>query len=172
VQSTTGSRGVRISGSNDGYTMFRGSVKSTGYPLHSPVFHSLPFPGVTVCHHISTGLYVITFRHTILGGTPLDDGSARRRHLYLTKHNTQKRQTSLSPVWFEPVISTIKRPQTYALDGAATWIGQCYATRYTVCLKANKCIKIKDKRCRRTPGWNEVPFAIYYVLNNRHNEIN
>jgi len=34
VQSTAGSRGVRISGSNDGYTMFRGSVKSTGYPLH------------------------------------------------------------------------------------------------------------------------------------------
>ena len=37
VQSTTGSRGVRISGSNAGYTMFRGSVKVTGYPLHSPV---------------------------------------------------------------------------------------------------------------------------------------
>jgi len=29
VQSTTGSRGVRISGSNAGYTMFRGSVKGT-----------------------------------------------------------------------------------------------------------------------------------------------
>jgi len=37
VQSTTGSRGVRISGTNARYTMFRGSVKSTGYPLHSPV---------------------------------------------------------------------------------------------------------------------------------------
>jgi hypothetical protein len=37
VQSTTGSRGVRISGSNAGYTMFWGSVKGTGYPLHSPV---------------------------------------------------------------------------------------------------------------------------------------
>jgi hypothetical protein len=58
VQSTTGSRGVRISGSNAGYTMFRGSVKSTGYPLHSPVSPSLPLPCVTVCHHISTGLYV------------------------------------------------------------------------------------------------------------------
>ena len=30
VQSTTGSRGVRISGSNAGYTKFRGSVKGTG----------------------------------------------------------------------------------------------------------------------------------------------
>ena len=31
------SRGVRISGSNAGYTVFRGSVKGTGYPLHSAV---------------------------------------------------------------------------------------------------------------------------------------
>jgi hypothetical protein len=59
VQSTTGSRGVRFSGSNAGYTTFRGSVKSTGYPLHSPVSPSLPLPCVTVCHHISTGLYLI-----------------------------------------------------------------------------------------------------------------
>ena len=44
VQSTTGSRGVRISGSNAGYTMFRGCVKGTGYLLHSPVSPSLPLP--------------------------------------------------------------------------------------------------------------------------------
>jgi hypothetical protein len=44
VQSTTGTRGVRISGSNAGYTIFRGSVKSTGYPLHSTVSPSLPLP--------------------------------------------------------------------------------------------------------------------------------
>jgi len=37
--------------------MLRGSVKSTGYPLHSPFFPSLPLPCVTVYHHISTGLY-------------------------------------------------------------------------------------------------------------------
>jgi hypothetical protein len=57
VQSTTCSRAVRISGSNAGYTMFRGSVKGTGYPLHSPVIPSFPHTCVTVCHHISTGLY-------------------------------------------------------------------------------------------------------------------
>jgi len=56
VQSTAGSRGVRISGSNTGYIMFRVSVKGTGYPLHSPVSPSLPLPCVTVCHHISTGV--------------------------------------------------------------------------------------------------------------------
>ena len=57
VQSTTGSRGVRISGSSAGYTMFRGSVKNTVYQLHSPVSPSRPLPCVTMCHHISTGLY-------------------------------------------------------------------------------------------------------------------
>ena len=65
VQSTTRNQGVRISGSNAGYTMFRGSVKGTGYPLHSPVSTSLPHPCGTVCHHISTGLYSL---HRRLGG--------------------------------------------------------------------------------------------------------
>jgi hypothetical protein len=57
VQSSTGSRGVRMSGSNAGYIMFRGSVKSTDYPLYSPVSPSLSHTWVTVCHHISTGVY-------------------------------------------------------------------------------------------------------------------
>jgi len=57
VQSTTGSQGVRISGSNAGYTMFRGNVKGTGYSLQSPVSLSITLPCVTVCHHISTGIY-------------------------------------------------------------------------------------------------------------------
>ena len=59
VQLITGSRGVRISGSNAGYTMFRGGVKGTDYPLHSPVSSSIPLPCVTVCHHISTGIYLL-----------------------------------------------------------------------------------------------------------------
>jgi len=62
VQSTTGSRGIRISGSNAGYTMFRGSVKGTIYPLHLPAPPSLPLPCVTMCYHILTGLYICTVR--------------------------------------------------------------------------------------------------------------
>ena len=68
VQSTTGSRGVRVSCSNAGYTEFRGSVKGTGYPLHSPVSPSLPLPCVTVCHHVSTGLYTA---HNLLTEEPV-----------------------------------------------------------------------------------------------------
>ena len=48
---------MRITGSNAGYTMSRGSVKGTGYQLHSPVSPSLPLPCVTVCHYVSSGLY-------------------------------------------------------------------------------------------------------------------
>ena len=60
VQSTTGSRGVSIGVSNAGYTKFRGCVKSTGYPIHSPVSPSLPLPCVTVCHQVSNALYFFT----------------------------------------------------------------------------------------------------------------
>jgi len=48
---------------NAGYAMFRGSVKSTGYPLHSSVSPSLPLRCVTVCHHISTGLSCFFLRY-------------------------------------------------------------------------------------------------------------
>ena len=54
-----------ISGSNAGYTVFRGSVKGNGYPSHSPVSPSLPLPRVTVCHHISTAIYLPAFRRNV-----------------------------------------------------------------------------------------------------------
>jgi hypothetical protein len=61
--------------------------------------------------------------HTTTHHTPLDKRSARRRDLYLTTHNTHNRQTSMFPVGFEPTISAGGRPQTYALDRAATGTG-------------------------------------------------
>ena len=62
-------------------------------------------------------------RHTTVGRTPLDEWSARRRDLYLTTRNTHNRQTSMPPAGFEPTISASERPQTYALDRAATGPG-------------------------------------------------
>jgi len=64
-----------------------------------------------------------TQRRITGGRTPLDEWSARRRDLYLTTHNTHNRQTSMAPVGFEPTISAGERPQSYALDGAATGTG-------------------------------------------------
>ena len=49
VQSTAGSRGVRISGSNAGYTIFRGSVKRTG---KLTAFASFPFISPPVRHRV------------------------------------------------------------------------------------------------------------------------
>jgi hypothetical protein len=56
--------GVRNSGSTAGYTMFRGSVKCTGYPLHSPVSPWFPRTCVTVCHHISPAFCPICNAHS------------------------------------------------------------------------------------------------------------
>ena len=61
-----------------------------------------------------------TQRRITVGRTPLDKWSAHRRDLYLTTQNTHNRQTSMPPVVFEPTISAGERPQTYALDRAAT----------------------------------------------------
>jgi hypothetical protein len=63
------------------------------------------------------------FRHTTVCRPPLDEGPARRRDLYLTTHNTHKRQTSMPPVGFEPTILVSEWPQTHALDRTVTGIG-------------------------------------------------
>jgi hypothetical protein len=61
VQSTTGSRAVRVSGINAGYTMFRGSVKSAHSIRHFPLhFPSRASPCVITFQLGST--YVRTFR--------------------------------------------------------------------------------------------------------------
>ena len=62
-----------------------------------------------------------TRRHTTFGRTPLDEWSARRRHLYLTTQHS--RQTSMPQVGIERTISAGERPQTYALAHSATGTG-------------------------------------------------
>jgi len=69
--------------------------------------------------------FTITLRHTTFGRTPLDEWTARRWDLYLTTHNTHKRQTSMPLVGFETTIPVNERPQTHALDRTVTWIGTC-----------------------------------------------
>jgi hypothetical protein len=64
-----------------------------------------------------------TQTHITVGRTPLDEGSARCRDLYLTTQPLYKRQTSIPPAGFEPTIPVSARPQSYALDRAATGTG-------------------------------------------------
>jgi hypothetical protein len=63
--------------------------------------------------------FMIPLRHTTLGGTPLDEWSARHRDLYLTTHNTNNRQTFIPSASFEPAIAASERPQTDALNRTA-----------------------------------------------------
>ena len=45
--------------------------------------------------------FTITFRHTTIGGNPLDEWSARSRDLYMTTHNAYKRERERHrcPLW-------------------------------------------------------------------------
>ena len=73
-----------------------------------------------------------TQRRTTVGRTPLDEWSGCRKDLYLTAHNTHNRQTSMPPVGFEPTISAGERPQTYALERAATGTGRLNILHYPI----------------------------------------
>ena len=67
-----------------------------------------------------------TQRRSKVGRTPLDEWSARRRDLYLTKYNIHNRQTTMPPMGFEPTAPAGERPQTYALDRTATGTGPSF----------------------------------------------
>jgi hypothetical protein len=67
--------------------------------------------------------YMITIRHTTLGRPPMDERPARCRDLYLTTHNTHNRYTSMPPGGIRTIPAS-ERPQTHALDRAATAIDE------------------------------------------------
>ena len=91
-----------------------------GPPLRVCVFRGTTASGPGPPHYRG---YTITVGHTTLSRTLLDEWSARRWDLYLTTHSTHKRKTSMHPAASEPAIPTSDRPQTHALDRAATGIG-------------------------------------------------
>jgi hypothetical protein len=69
----------------------------------------LPVVGVQV--------HCFAYSHTwTLGRTFRYKRSARPRNLYLTKHDTHEKQTSMAQAEFEPAIPARERPQTYAVD--------------------------------------------------------
>jgi hypothetical protein len=92
----------------------------TKFNFQSPIIRGETAPSGSGPPHYR-GL-AITVRHTTLNRSPLDEESAQRKGLDLTTHYTQ-RQISMSPVGFEHAIPTRDRPQTHALDSAATELG-------------------------------------------------
>jgi len=81
--------------------------------------------GLSLGHVLHFRSFAITLRHTTIGRTPLDDWSAWRSGLYLTTHNTYKRQTSMPEVGFEPTIPGSELPKTHALDRIDTEFFTC-----------------------------------------------
>ena len=59
-----------------------------------------------------------------VGRTPLDLGSARRGYLYVITHNIHTGQTAMPSAGFESAVPKSERPQTHALDRAATGIDE------------------------------------------------
>jgi hypothetical protein len=100
------------------------SIESSATPLwqrerffaHGPTVPSGPGPA-------RYRGFTIILRHTTLGRTPLDGWSARRRDLYLTTHNTHKRQICVPRVGFESRILANERRKSHTLDRPATGIG-------------------------------------------------
>ena len=84
--------------------------------------------------------FTIKLRHITLGRTPLDEWSARRRYLYLTRHTTLTRDRH--PAGFELAIPASERPQTHALDSAATGLYGDSALKYTA--TASTCFPIQQ----------------------------
>ena len=74
--------------------------------------------------------FTITLRHTTLIRTTLDKSSARHRDLYLTIHNTHKRQAFMPPTGFEPTIPASVRPQNQTIDPGHIGIGEQVCCHY------------------------------------------
>ena len=91
-------------------------MKSTGYPLHSPVSPSLLLPCVTVCHHISTGVYFLTFlththTHTQIvsyflrkSTQPYFSGCPKLQHSLMSRrfHGLRTSSATIRPVYEVP----------------------------------------------------------------------
>ena len=78
-------------------------------------------------HGLPLRVFAITLRSTTLRSTPVDECSVRRRDLYLTTRIIHNRH-SFPTAGFGPTIPASGRPQTQALDRAATWLGLCLIT--------------------------------------------
>ena len=80
------------------------------YWCYNPLWVCILQPSSGAIASSSTRFLDHTQRRATVGRTPLDEWSVRRRDLYLTTHNTHNRQTSMTPVGFEPTIAAGERP--------------------------------------------------------------
>jgi hypothetical protein len=82
------------------------------------------------CRGLLLHLITLNDTHTHSIGHPWTWGRPVTEISTYTPHNNHKRQTSMPPAGFEPEIPASERPQTYALNRAATVIGTVLITKY------------------------------------------
>ena len=87
----------------------------------SPSFLLWPFDPNPGHGLLLRGFAITLIGRTTIGRTPLDEGSAGYRDLYLTTHCTHNIQTSMPPGRLEHTIPVSEQPQIQ--DRAATGIG-------------------------------------------------
>ena len=85
--------------------------------------------------------------------------AARRKDRYLTTHNTYHRQTLMPSVGFETAIPASERPQTYALDRAATGTGEyLYIMEINFCRSQWSCLlRRRSAAARLLRLWVRIP---------------
>ena len=105
-----------------------------------------------------------TQRYTTFGRTPLDEWSGLRRDLYLTTHNIHNRQTHMFPVGFEPTNSAGERPQTHALDRAATIYTQRKYLKKTIFLCILICRLLVRRRWHKNIWIPKRKKALHSIL--------
>jgi hypothetical protein len=118
-------------------------IKLTKYLLRSAP-SSIKSPTMAQQPLVGQGLLIIKASLS-LRRTTLEDSSeewtARYRDLYLTTHNTHKKQTSMPPAGFKPAIPASEWPQTHALDHAATTLALYQSTAVNYEDESNENLK-------------------------------
>jgi len=99
-------------------------------------------PTHCICRGILFHSFELDERH-IPVGTPVDEGSVRRRDLYLTTNNIHKGHTSMYPAGFEPTIPADER-----LLGSTTFDNSTLKIQPMHCFRALEYVLFLARRHR------------------------
>ena len=111
--------------------------------------------------------FTIAIRRITIGRTPLDEWSARCRELYVTTHNTHKKQTSMVTAGFEPTIPATEGSQTKHVNDHAKFKHDFFVlANTTIWFERIPTVKDADDILRvPSDGLDKVEKYPYNVIN-------
>ena len=129
VQSTAGSRGVRISRQRLYRPCSDAQCKAAGYPLHSHLSPSLPLPCVTVCHQVPNALYLLQDgQHATANASNLEHNVTIDSEMFRLQI-TAVENCSFTTLSF---ITGCSLPSNFGLCTGLTFNSQCYEPTSTM----------------------------------------